>query len=169
VNDEGRRNLPFTLHTITGTIVIGKNDYNNVNPSYAVSPFYTKVQVINLIINTIACLDTLSARKILCETPIQVRTEYFRRKGASTIQVPSKNIYYVLHKEDTKNEAIIREHSTGHIEYTHAFKVRGHWRTLEEGSMGKDRTGNRVVKGYTWVTEYMKGEGELIKKIRKVQ
>ena len=57
----------------------------------------------------------------------------------------------------------------GNLEYSFAFKVRGHWRHINEGTFGKDRNGNYNVKGYTWVTEYTKGEGELAKRIRVIE
>lgn len=169
INEEGRRNLPFSINLFTGDISIMSSDYKKVTPAFAIIPYYSKNELINIILNTVTCVCTLSDKKVLCETPIQAHTEYYRRKGATAIQVLNRKIYYILSKDDVKYENIIREHSTGHIEYTHAFKVRGHWRTLDSKSKGKDRAGNRVIDGYTWVTEYVKGEGELVKKIREIQ
>lgn len=170
VSDEGRRNLPFTINLIQGTLVIGSSDYKNATPAYAVTPFYTKNELFSTIINTLSILNSLSDKKVLTEIPTVTYKEYYRRKENSTIQSCTKNIHYILGKNDVKGEAYIREHSTGSIEYSHAFTVRGHWRTLESTeSIGKDRTGNRNVKGYTWVNEYVKGDGELVKKIREIK
>lgn len=49
------------------------------------------------------------------------------------------------------------------IDFTFAFPVRGHWRELP-GKTGKDRRGNYCVTNKTWVTESIKGSGELITK-----
>lgn len=55
------------------------------------------------------------------------------------------------------------------VEYSHRFEVRGHWRQLKNSfSIGKDREGNRAVKGYTWVSAFEKGDPDL-KLIRKVR
>jgi len=56
------------------------------------------------------------------------------------------------------------------IEYSHRFEIRGHWRTLTYGKVGKDRNGNYCVKEKTWVRPYEKGEKDapLIKKTRVI-
>lgn len=57
-----------------------------------------------------------------------------------------------------------------HINFTHRFLVRGHWRKLEmPTSLGKNRDGDYVVNGKTWVTESEKGQGPLITKTRLVE
>lgn len=50
------------------------------------------------------------------------------------------------------------------IEWTHSWEVIGHWRTIK--GLGKDQQGNRTVEGKTWVSACVKGDGELIKKVR---
>lgn len=54
------------------------------------------------------------------------------------------------------------------VEYSHRFLVRGHWRKHE--GVGKNRAGERVVEGMTWVSECEKGDKNLplIKKVRVV-
>ncbi len=56
------------------------------------------------------------------------------------------------------------------INFSHRFFVRGHWRNLAQGKLGKDRTGDYCVTGHTWVTECEKGpeSAPLIKKTRIV-
>jgi len=49
------------------------------------------------------------------------------------------------------------------LEFTFAFPVRGHWRELSN-KVGKDRRGNYCVPNKTWVSESIKGTGELITK-----
>jgi len=39
---------------------------------------------------------------------------------------------------------------------------------LHGKSLGMDRYGERTVKGYTWVGHYIKGDGDVVGKIRKV-
>lgn len=48
-----------------------------------------------------------------------------------------------------------------------SYAVRGHWRRLVNSeSLGKSRNGERNVKGFTFVSDFIKGHGELRKKIR---
>lgn len=49
-----------------------------------------------------------------------------------------------------------------------AWRVRGHWRRLANGGLGRDRTGKRTVDGYTWVRPHEKGEGIVSTKTYKV-
>lgn len=57
------------------------------------------------------------------------------------------------------------------IEYSYRFEVRGHWRKLSEGSIGKDRNGEYKIEGYTWVNEHEKGSKDLplLQKTRIIQ
>lgn len=48
----------------------------------------------------------------------------------------------------------------------YAYEVMGHWRKVDEKTIGKDREGKREVHGYTWVIPHTRGEGELFKKTR---
>lgn len=52
---------------------------------------------------------------------------------------------------------------------TYAYEVMGHWRKVDEKTIGKDREGKREVHGYTWVVPHTRGEGELYKKTRILQ
>lgn len=56
------------------------------------------------------------------------------------------------------------------IEYSHRFEIRGHWRTLTYGKVGKDRNGVYNVAEKTWVRPYEKGEKDapLLKKTRVI-
>jgi hypothetical protein len=47
------------------------------------------------------------------------------------------------------------------IDWSHRWEVRGHWRRLDADSIGKDRDGNYVVAGWTWVTPHEKGDPSL--------
>lgn len=171
VSAEGRRNLPFTLNLFTGTLSIEENDYSYcTRSSYVTSPyFYSREAMISLIYNTLSCIDSLSSKTIIADVPTTNKTIYYRRKGSPAIKVPARSIYYVINKQDTESEKHIV--FTGTKVISHAFKVRGHWRTLENSeSIGKNRQGERIVKGFTWVTEYVKGdENDIVKKVRIVE
>lgn len=96
------------------------------------------------------------------------KAEYYRRKGLPTIKV-YKPIYYVMDKKEGENKnsrsyKLIKP--LGKLEYTYSFKVRGHWRRIDPKSYGKNRNNEYVVKGYTFVKDYIKGEGELVKRVR---
>jgi len=57
------------------------------------------------------------------------------------------------------------------IDWSHRWNVRGHWRRLAPGKIGKDRSGEYCIAGQTWVSEFEKGpEGApVIKKTRVVE
>lgn len=58
-------------------------------------------------------------------------------------------------------------HVTGEkIEWKHSWLVVGHWRKIK--GIGKDRYGNRVIVGKTWVIPTVKGVGVFIEKLRMV-
>lgn len=121
----------------------------------------------HVIIGICETLNELSKKSVFVDKPNKPKTEYYRRKNAPTIRVPQRPIYYILDKsEETKPKKLHEIRTIGTLEYTHAFKVRGHYRRISPYSLGKDRNGVYKVLGYTWVTEYIKGEGELSKRIR---
>lgn len=53
------------------------------------------------------------------------------------------------------------------VDWKHSWEVIGHWRKCS--SVGKDRQGAYNQFGRTWVNPCVKGQGDLIKKIRVVQ
>lgn len=48
----------------------------------------------------------------------------------------------------------------------HRFDVGGHWRQVR--GLGKDREGNYVISGKTWVKNHVRGDGEYIQKARVI-
>jgi hypothetical protein len=60
------------------------------------------------------------------------------------------------------------------IDFSHRFSIRGHWRELNENNsktlIGKDRTGNYCVQGWTWVRDSIKGNEDkpLLRKVRTI-
>ena len=161
-------NVPFTIRLNKAMSMI-MSDFNH--------PLFSKEQIQRLIKDTFTVaigncitLNELSKKSITVDKPTGNFYEYYRRKRASTIKIPQRPIYYILGE---KHEDVSQKYSkikpTGKLEYSYSFHVRGHWRCIDENSIGKDRNGNYNVKGYTWVTEYIKGEGELVKRIRIVE
>lgn len=51
---------------------------------------------------------------------------------------------------------------------SHRWEVRGHWRSIS--GLGKDETGNYIVRGLTWVAAHEKGpeQARLVKKTRLI-
>lgn len=164
-NVTGTLNIPFTIRLRNRTIS-SDLDVPLIKehvPVLLENTFQVAIQVGEV-------LNNLSKKQVAVDVPTGTKHEYFRRKRKPTIKVPQRPIYYVLgdKKEDvTKKYNSI--HSMGKLEYTNSFHVRGHWRTINEKSLGKDRNGNYGVHGYTWVTDYIKGEGELTKRLRVVK
>ncbi len=56
------------------------------------------------------------------------------------------------------------------VDWSHRFNVRGHWRKMTDGGLGKDRNGDYCIDGYTWVVDHERGPEHLplIKKTRLV-
>lgn len=55
------------------------------------------------------------------------------------------------------------------IDWSHRWEVRGHWRKIE--LLGKDRSGEYCVNGFTWVKDHIRGPEHLpiVKKTRVVK
>lgn len=112
-------------------------------------------------------LEIINAKKSgLVNTSQSVK--YKSATGKRTGYKPRSYIY-VSHlnrtskKTDTAHSARVR--------WLEAWEVRAHWRKLTNPeTLGKDRDGNRVVKGYTYVSECVKGKDKekAAFKVRKV-
>lgn len=66
-----------------------------------------------------------------------------------------KNINQIIYVHPRSWNESTPELSGKKIDYSHRFIVRGHWRQCK--FLGKDREGKYTVKGYTWVSEHIKG------------
>lgn len=55
------------------------------------------------------------------------------------------------------------------VDWSHRWEVRGHWRKFD--GTGKNRNGERKIKGHTWVKSHTKGpdEEDLVKKVRVIK
>ena len=112
-------------------------------------------------------ISNLPSYSVASDTP--KHAEYYTRKHGSTIKT-IKPIYYVMDKkEETEKKNYNRIKPLGHLAFDHSFKVRGHWRKINPHTYGKNRQGEYIVTGMTWVKEHTRGEGDLIKKIRVVK
>lgn len=51
------------------------------------------------------------------------------------------------------------------VDWQHSWEVSGHWRKVR--NFGKDPSGNLIKNGFTWIRSHIKGDGELVIKIRQ--
>lgn len=75
-----------------------------------------------------------------------------------------KTIRKIVHIKG-KSSNLQESHNSKTIDWSHKWEVRGHWRSIGD-KIGKDRNGNYNRKGFTWVKNHVKGDGELVKKTR---
>ena len=168
-------NVPFYIKNYPDTkqIVIATDTKYFLNTNIKVIKDHVEQIAENLLITVISCLEvigSLSDKAVVSDTPSTTKYEYYRRKHDTTIKKPVKPIYYVLDKkEETTKHKYNGIKAIGKLEFNHSFKVRGFWRRISEKSYGKDRQGNYVVLGYTWVVEHYRGNGELVKKLRVIK
>jgi hypothetical protein len=81
---------------------------------------------------------------------------------------PSHVIYLCSKKELEQHAPNVLKRVVHKPEY--AYEVMGHWRKLvQEHYLGKDRSGEYNQEGWTWVVPHVRGEGEVMKKIRIVK
>lgn len=133
-----------------------------------------KKQITVILTNALKVIGSIFSklnRHLIVEDKPTGVVKYYRRKLAPTIKVENRPIYYVLDKKykNTESYRFVIKHPIGKLSPTHAFKVRGFWRTFEGKQLGKNRNGERVVEGYTWVKEHIRGYGELKKKLRVIK
>ena len=167
-------NVPFKMNTETGKLftdlkgiylyahTMRKLGMNENRVSQVVEA--TLELSLGHIIYTIQTICNLPKHSVATDTP--KHAEYYTRKHSSTLKV-IKPIYYVLDKKEEKEPVQFKRiKPLGHCCFDHSFKVRSHWRRINKDSLGVDRFGIRRIKGMTFIKEYIKGEGDLIKKIR---
>lgn len=114
----------------------------------------------------LSVFNTMSKHATLVDTI--PKTEYINYKVGKERKkkvIKNRPIYYILDR-DTYSKGTYKIDPISKLEYSYAFKVRGHWRRIQQGSLGKDRNGVYNTQGYTWVVDYIKGEGELVKRTR---
>lgn len=151
--------LPISFSFKDGKLGMGNSAFGN---------FYQQM-VIDTALSVIKLLEILNHKSwtvVSNDTPVKVKSRVGR--NLTKYKYKPSNIVYVTTEQKFRK---------AHPELSHkiinkpnyAYEVRGHWRRLQYSQIGKDREGLRGVKGFTWVTPFIKGEGEVMKKIRIVK
>ena len=120
----------------------------------------TNYQVNQIMPTILNCINkTCSMAQIHDKTKIKVR------ENKQTIKKEIGRIIYLKPKQ-VKNQISLPNGTK--LDFSHRFLVRGHWRTIGENRIGKNRAGEYEIVGSTWVREFEKGgtDKELIKKER---
>lgn len=118
----------------------------------------------NLVHNMLSRLRDRKNRIGLVNEP--GRAKYKDNDGFKRFYKP-KGVIYCGPRKDLTNRGNTKSGSP--IQWKHSWSVAAHWRRLSNPeSLGMDRYGERTVKGYTWVGHYIKGDGDVVGKIRKV-
>lgn len=83
--------------------------------------------------------------------------------GESSYRKEINTVIHIRKKLSEKKEASIetplQEFDKETIDWTHRWRVRGHWRKTD--GIGKNRNGEYGVAGFTWVVEHIKGNENL--------
>lgn len=94
-------------------------------------------------------------------TEISYRETPFRTNSGREKIIP------VVHFKNDKERIKYQYYLPRDPEWKHSWECIGHWRKVK--SVGKDRNGEYNQLGRTWVNPCIKGDGELIKKIRVIK
>jgi hypothetical protein len=101
----------------------------------------------------------------------RLKSEKVGREGSPgkvKINTGVEKIFYkikpITHVSPKRVISEVRPVAGKEIDWSHRWEVRGHWREIS--GLGKDREGNYNVKGFTWVSNHVKGPdtAPLIKK-----
>lgn len=151
--------LPISFSFKDGKLGLGDSAFGN---------FYQQM-VIDTALSVIKLLETINHKSwtvVSNDTPVKVKIRVgrnltkYKYKPSNIVYVYSEHKFRKVHPE--LSHRIINKPN-------YAYEVRGHWRKLLHNQIGKDREGLRGVKGYTWVIPFIKGEGEVMKKVRIVK
>lgn len=169
---------PFVIHKHTkilelnfdGFVLSQDNTMNNINNMNKedLNTLHNHLEDLGIagVIKALCVFEKMSKHSVLVDTI--PKTEYINYKVGKERKkkvIYNRPIYYILDKE-TYNKGTYNINPISKLEYSYAFKVRGHWRRIAQDSLGKDRNGIYNTQGYTWVMDYIKGEGELVKRTR---
>ena len=151
--------VPISFSFKDGKIGVGKSDFNRL---------YEEM-IVEVALSVISIFETLNHKSwtvVSNDTPVKVKTRVGRKltkykyKPSTIVYVSTKQKFCTRHPEHSHR--IINKPN-------YAYEVRGHWRRLQYHQIGKDRAGLRGIKGFTWVTPFTKGEGEVMKKVRIIK
>jgi len=118
-----------------------------------------------LILRALFALDnSLHGKVEFCESSFKTKIKI--GSGASKRFVRIRNVVIIRSMASRQHESdFTARHKT---EFSHGWWVRGHWR--KHDGLGKDRSGNRAMKGMTWVVPYTKNdELGIIEKVRIIK
>ena len=87
-------------------------------------------------------------------------SKYKERIKTPKGQIEINKIIYIRKKKSEQTDG------TRVIDWSHRFEVMGHWRKISNRSIGKDRRGEYVLIGQTWISNHIKGNGNLVIKTR---
>lgn len=68
---------------------------------------------------------------------------------------PIRRIVRIIPKRLHKSPTVKPLTASGTLDWSHRWEVRGHWRHVR--GIGKDRAGDYIVYGFTWVKDFVKG------------
>jgi len=151
--------FPISYSFKDGKLGVGKSKFN----------YLYEQMVVESALAVIKIMETLNHKSwtvVSNNTPVKIKTRVGRKltkykyKPSTVIYVSTKQKFCERHPE--LSHQVINKPN-------YAYEVRGHWRRLQYHQIGKDREGLRGVKGFTWVTPFIKGEGEVMKKVRIVK
>lgn len=116
---------------------------------------------------SVAILSTAYLRMLNKSEYFQSETKkQFTSKRNSLCPEFVKRLIVISSKKSSKS---LEETVGEKIKWKHQWRVRGHWRKIANDSIGRDREGDYCIVGRTWVSDFIKGEGPLIEKIRLVK
>ena len=97
------------------------------------------------------------------------RSKARRNKGKGKLKIP-KPVVWIIGKDSDRSTGSTGTGSLTEMQWSHRWRVRGHWRVYE-GGLGKDTRGVYNQSGRTWVTNHIKGPEDklLIEKHRIVK
>lgn len=108
-------------------------------------------------------INTQKAGREIVKEKIKIKTKDGNKfhKINQVIRISSSKKYFTDYGRETGRT----------IDFSHRFFRRGHWRKLENNKIGKNRSGDYVMAGKTWVLESVVGDENLplIKKTRVVE
>lgn len=94
-------------------------------------------------------------------------TKHIDRIKSGRVPYALKEVSDVIHiRRKKNNEKISYKFSGKKIDWAHRWSVRGHWRKFS--GKGKNRSGEYIIDGFTWVMEHTKGpdDAPLVEKTR---
>ena len=155
VNYGGKHLFPGIFSIDKGRFGFGNSPHKEVYEMLGKHSYYVAHEVLDMIKQN---------RLVFAENNegVNIRTRVNRQ--FIKVKYKPKDVIYIGSKPEVKKHLGTRKIIN---KPDYAYEVMGHWRITN--SIGKDRQGNRVVKGYTWVRPYTKGQGEVMKKVRVVK